>query len=87
MEQLKDLKNPQPEKKCEDFDEILEVIGSAGKFQKILLYAVLCPIVTIYPFSELSSVFMWDIPEHFCHVPGKPDNVSLESWKNLTLPW
>lgn len=74
-------------KPCEDFDEILEMIGTEGKFQKILLYAVLCPIVTVSPFLILITVFMWDTPDHYCHVPGRDDlEMSLEDWKNLTLP-
>lgn len=74
-------------KHCEDFDEILDMIGSEGKFQKILLYAVLCPIVTVSPFLLLNTVFMWDTPDHFCHVPGRDLGMPLEEWKNLTLPW
>lgn len=34
-------------KRCEDFEDILGVVGSEGKFQKFLLYGVLCPIVTV----------------------------------------
>jgi hypothetical protein len=33
--------------KCEDFDQILEVVGPQGKFQKVLLYLILCPIFAI----------------------------------------
>lgn len=47
------------EKTCEDFEEILELVGSKGKFQKILLYAILCPIVTVSPFLLLNTVFLW----------------------------
>lgn len=78
---------PLKEKLCTDFDEILEMIGSQGKFQQILLYVVLCPIVTVSPFLVLNTVFMWDIPDHYCHVPGKPAETTIEEWKNLTLPW
>lgn len=75
-------------KPCTDFDQILELIGSEGKFQKILLYGVLCPMVTISPFLGMQVLFMWDIPEHYCHVPGwNSSEMSLVSWKNLTLPW
>ncbi|CAL8092584.1 unnamed protein product [Orchesella dallaii] len=80
-------KIPNGSKKCEDFEEILEVVGSQGRFQKILLYAVLCPIVTVSPFLVLNTVFMWDVPDHSCHVPGRDPDMSIEEWKNLTLPW
>lgn len=87
MNSVTNFKTIHHQKECRDFDEILEVIGSSGKFQKIFLYTVVCPIIAMYPFPSLSTIFMWDIPDHFCHVPGKPNNISLETWKNLTLPW
>lgn len=74
-------------KPCEDFEQILDLVGSEGKYQKILVYAVLCPIVTFSPFLVLNTVFMWDIPDHWCHVPGKDPGMNESSWKNLTLPW
>lgn len=80
-------KTTKDRKKCEDFDEILDMVGSEGKFQKILLYAVLCPIVTVSPFLVLNTVFMWDVPDHYCRVPGMEADMDLEVWKNRTLPW
>lgn len=73
-------------KSVEDFDDILDVIGSQGKFQKFLLYAVVCPITAIQPFLTLNAIFMLFVPDHWCHVPGRDNETSIEQWKILTIP-
>lgn len=73
-------------KPIEDFDDILDVIGSQGKFQKFLLYAVVCPITAIQPFLTLNAIFMLFVPDHWCHVPGRDNDTTLEHWKILTIP-
>lgn len=42
-------------KPCEDFEEILNLVGAEQKFQKILLYGVICPIVATTPFLLLHT--------------------------------
>ncbi|OXA38895.1 Organic cation transporter 1 [Folsomia candida] len=75
---------------CSDFDDILSIIGSEGRYQKLLTYGFLAPLMIISPLLELSSVFLFDIPNHWCHVPAphssyfSPDNDT--AWKNATLP-
>ncbi|XP_035709656.1 organic cation transporter 1 isoform X2 [Folsomia candida] len=78
--------NKRKESKCEDFDDILELVGSQGKFQKFLLYVVLCPVTAIEPVLALNMLFMLYEPDHWCNVPGRPENMTLDSWKNLTIP-
>lgn len=73
-------------KSLEDFDDVLDIIGSQGKFQKFLLYAVVCPITAIQPFLTLNAIFMLFTPEHWCHVPGRDNETSLDQWKILTIP-
>ncbi|CAG7726486.1 unnamed protein product [Allacma fusca] len=72
--------------KLKDFDDILEMVGSEGKYQKLILYGVVTPITMAFPFLVLQWIFMLSIPDHWCHVPGKPDDTSLFDWKNQTLP-
>jgi hypothetical protein len=74
------------EEKCEDFDDILDIIGSQGRFQKFFLYAVLGPITTIEPILNLNILFMLYEPDHWCSVAGRPENATVEAWKNLTIP-
>ncbi|OXA51668.1 organic cation transporter protein [Folsomia candida] len=73
-------------KKCTDFDDILTMIGSEGKFQKIILYGVVCPFITVSPFLVLNNIFLLDIPNHWCTVPGMGNDTDIETWKNWTLP-
>jgi len=74
------------EEKCEDFDDILDIIGSQGRFQKLFLYAVLCPITAIEPILNLNLLFMLFEPDHWCAVDGRPENMTTGAWKNLTIP-
>ncbi|CAG7696955.1 unnamed protein product [Allacma fusca] len=71
--------------KTEDFDQLLDKVGSIGSYQKIFLYAVLGPITALMPFFSLSSIFILSEPEHWCHVPGR-NVTTMEEWKRLTIP-
>lgn len=82
----KDEKATKENKPCEDFEEILNLVGAEERFQKIMLYGVICPIVAVCPFLILNNIFMWDIPDHWCHVEGKGPDISVDDWKNLTVP-
>ncbi|ODM93566.1 Organic cation transporter 1 [Orchesella cincta] len=73
-------------KVTEEFDDILDIIGSQGRFQKFLLYVVVCPITAIQPFLTLNAIFMLFTPEHWCHVPGRDNYTDLETWKIRTIP-
>lgn len=81
-----DKRSGKEKKPCEDFEEILELVGSESRYQKILLYGILCPIVGIIPLLALNALFMWDTPDHWCHVPGIVQGMSITDWKNKTLP-
>ncbi|CAG7723791.1 unnamed protein product [Allacma fusca] len=69
----------------DDFDGMLEAVGSEGRFQKILLYVLICPIAVSEPFFSMSMFFLLYIPNHWCHVPGR-GNVTEELWKQMTIP-
>ncbi|CAG7696957.1 unnamed protein product [Allacma fusca] len=73
-------------KNIKDFDEILDIVGAQGRYQKFLLYAVMCPIAALEPFLTLNTIFMLFEPEHWCQVPGRLNETSLDAWKNSTLP-
>ncbi|XP_049860306.1 solute carrier family 22 member 7-like isoform X2 [Schistocerca gregaria] len=69
------------------FEEILEQIGSYGKFQ-IQLSIVFCCLTQF--FSSMSSYGMLialTVPEHWCQVPGREGtNSTIEMWKKVTIP-
>ncbi|KAL7639838.1 UNVERIFIED_CONTAM: hypothetical protein RMT77_009251 [Armadillidium vulgare] len=68
-------------------DEFLRSVGDDGRYQKILFWGFLVPISILIPWTVLVPIFQASVPNHWCHVPGKPDNTSLEEWKNITIPW
>jgi hypothetical protein len=74
-------------KNVHEFDDILDIVGSQGKYQKFLLYGFILPFSALMPFFTLNTIFLLSEPDHWCHVMGREDtSLSLEQWKNLTLP-
>ncbi|XP_038651886.1 solute carrier family 22 member 5-like isoform X2 [Scyliorhinus canicula] len=66
-----------------DYDEITAFLGEWGPFQKIIFF-LLSLIVFPTGFCGLSIVFVGDVPEHRCLIPG---NLNLsEAWLNRTIP-
>ncbi|XP_072368582.1 organic cation/carnitine transporter 2-like isoform X5 [Scyliorhinus torazame] len=66
-----------------DYDEITAFLGEWGPFQKVIFFT-LSLIVFPTGFCGLSIVFVGDIPEHRCLIPG---NLNLsEAWLNRTIP-
>ena len=75
------------DKEDKAFEKILESVGDKGRYQKYLLWLFVVPLNLIIPWTVLVQVFQASVPDHWCHVPGKPENMSLEIWKNKTIPW
>lgn len=73
-------------KQVEWFEDILDTVGTRGKFQfrlNLLAYFA-CALVSQAGQSHYYALFVQD---HWCHVPGREfTNYTLEGWKNLTLP-
>lgn len=69
------------------FDSIMKEIGSHGLFQKRFnfVFVLLLCLVAMMPYHNI--VLILSVPDHWCHVPGREAaNLSMEHWKNLTLP-
>ncbi|XP_042237110.1 solute carrier family 22 member 7-like isoform X2 [Homarus americanus] len=68
------------------FEQLLEEVGDSGRHQLVLFWLFVVPINFIIPWVALLPIFMTSTPEHWCHVPGRPPNVSIDQWKQLTIP-
>jgi OCT family organic cation transporter-like MFS transporter 4/5 len=69
------------------FDRILEMVGNDGKFQLIFNRVFNVGLVTFATMAYMNIFLALTPPDHNCHVPGRESfNLSLEEWKNLTLP-
>jgi hypothetical protein len=72
---------------AELMDELIQHADSSGCFQKVFnnlfnFCAVFFGVMSVY-----SLVLAMEVPDHWCHVPGRDStNFSLSEWKNLTLP-
>ncbi|XP_049861562.1 carcinine transporter-like [Schistocerca gregaria] len=69
------------------FEEVLDSIGSRGRFQTRLNIVFNC----VGPCFNVLSINVFYLamqtPDHWCHVPGRESaNLSLEEWKNFTIP-
>ncbi|XP_049779958.1 solute carrier family 22 member 7-like isoform X1 [Schistocerca cancellata] len=69
------------------FEDIIEELGSFGKFQ-IRMNIIFNGIAVIFStMSSYARIIALTVPEHWCHVPGKEDaNLTAEMWKNITIP-
>ena len=52
-----------------DFDDVVDELGGFGKYQKRLLYILLCPLFLIMPFPLLHQMFVLHVPAHTCVHP------------------
>lgn len=71
-----------------DYDSILPSVGAFGRYQKLLVCAVLIPTVFPCAFQAYSQLFIAATPRHWCHIP------ELDPWvenftnvvKDLSVP-
>ncbi|XP_047111704.1 solute carrier family 22 member 7-like [Schistocerca piceifrons] len=69
------------------FEEVLDSIGSRGKFQTRLniVFNFIGQCVNLISVNVFYLAMQ--TPDHWCHVPGrKSANMSVEEWKNFTIP-
>ena len=59
-----------------DFDDVIDELGGFGKYQKRLLYILLCPLFLIMPFPLLHQMFVLHVPAHTC---VHPEQITAEA--------
>jgi OCT family organic cation transporter-like MFS transporter 4/5 len=69
------------------FDKLLEMVGNDGKFQLIFGWVFSVGFITCATMAYMNIILVMAPPKHNCHVPGRENfNLSVEEWRNLTLP-
>lgn len=69
------------------FDKIMEIVGNDGKFQKVFNHFYNVGLVCFASMAFMNIVMVLNEPDHVCTVPGRENyGLSVEQWKNLTLP-
>lgn len=70
-----------------NFDDLLESVGNNGKFQKRFHIIFNFVLVFFASMPYLNIIYAVVVPEHWCKVPGREyTNMSVDEWKNLTIP-
>lgn len=69
-----------------NFEKLMESVGDSGRHQNLLFWLFVVPINFFIPWVTLVPIFMVSTPSHWCHVPGRPANMTVEEWKALTIP-
>ncbi|XP_050728346.1 solute carrier family 22 member 7-like [Eriocheir sinensis] len=71
----------------QDFDDLLEVVGSYGRYQKQMLYLFFMPACFFIAFTMNLFLFQMVVPDYWCHAPGRKNtSLSVAEWHNLTRP-
>lgn len=69
------------------FDDILETIGSSGKFQKRFNYIFNFILVFFGSMSYMNVIYSMTVPDHWCKVPGREfTNCTIDEWKKHAIP-
>ncbi len=69
------------------FDKLMEMVGNDGKFQLFFNRVFNVGLVMCASMAYMNIILAMTPPEHNCWVPGRENfSVSVENWRNLTLP-
>ncbi|XP_068248927.1 organic cation transporter protein-like [Palaemon carinicauda] len=70
------------------FDEALELAGSWDRYQKWVFFIAYASQI-FCGMHAVSAAFLGATPEHWCRVPGLPEETVEDSklLRNLTIPW
>ena len=69
------------------FDKIMETVGNDGKFQKVFNHFYNVGLVCFASMAFMNIIMVLNEPDHTCKVPGREIyDLSIDEWKNLTLP-
>ncbi|XP_056635581.1 carcinine transporter [Diorhabda sublineata] len=69
-----------------DMDDLLPQVGEFGRYQKLMLWCVCLPACFPCGFGAFNQLFMADIPDHWCKVPGL-SFLDENERKNLSIPY
>ncbi|XP_042856033.1 beta-alanine transporter-like [Penaeus japonicus] len=71
----------------EEFEKILDAVGSFHSYQKWMIAVVIAPTSFAVAFMMSGIIFQTLVPAHWCHVPGRENtSYTVDQWKTLTIP-
>lgn len=68
------------------FELLLERIGDNGLYQQLLLWLFFAPLNFLIAWVALGPILLTSVPDHWCNVPGRPQDIDQDTWINLTVP-
>ncbi|XP_023229235.1 organic cation transporter protein-like [Centruroides sculpturatus] len=77
--------SPEVEETAEKFQDFTDLIGTFGRWQKIL-FGVMAWIVIVSALNNLNWPFLAYKVDYWCARTPKYVNVSVEEWKNISAP-
>ncbi|XP_028130359.2 carcinine transporter isoform X1 [Diabrotica virgifera virgifera] len=69
-----------------DMDDLLPQVGEFGTYQKLMLWLVCLPACFPCGFGAFNQLFMADVPDHWCKVPGLLE-FTEEEQRNISIPF
>ncbi|XP_025829051.1 solute carrier family 22 member 3 isoform X2 [Agrilus planipennis] len=77
----------QTENSIQSFDDLMELVGKNGTFQKRFNLIFNFALVVCISMANINIVIAMSVPDHWCKVPGQNlTNYTKEEWRRVNIP-